>query len=162
MPQKKIPCWESSTDIYPRPCGNLTDNDKEQLRGRTRSECRHRPKKTDRARSKANAEEHFDTLYLKAKSVSANIDKLYEDWEPKKELRRKVSERQVRRQTLLVVNSDFKGNSVNRTLSVRQGDVVGLIQGRAEADAGTGWFFVKKKDGAQGFIPAFVAGHGYI
>ncbi|XP_041977435.1 uncharacterized protein LOC121731836 [Aricia agestis] len=148
--QKKTPCWESSTDIYPRPCGNLTDNEKEQLRGRTRSETRHRTK--DRKYKTSCAEKDFDTLYLKTKSVCSNIDKVHE-----KEVKK------TKRQTLLVVNSDFKGSYRNRTLSVKKGDVVVLLQGSGvESDVDLEWFYVKNKDGCQGFIPAAVAGHGYI
>ncbi|CAH0604935.1 unnamed protein product [Chrysodeixis includens] len=149
-PQKKTPCWESSTDIYPRPCGNLTDNEKEQLRGRTRSECRY-PSKTKRRSKTSCAEKDFDTLYLKTKSVCSNLDKIHE------------KEKQVKRQTLLVVNSDYTGSVLNKTLSVQKGDVVVLVQGGGvETDVDAEWFYVKKRDGSQGFIPAVVAGHGYI
>ncbi|XP_028173642.1 uncharacterized protein LOC114362429 isoform X1 [Ostrinia furnacalis] len=147
-PQKKTPCWESSTDIYPRPCGNLTDTEKEQLRGRTRSESHYRP----RRRVNNCAEKDFDTIYLKTKSVCSNIDRVHE----KENLK-------VKRQTLLVVNSDYRGSDLNRTLSVQQGDVVILVQGTAvESDVDAEWFYVRKKDGTQGFIPAAIAGHGYI
>lgn len=142
--QKKTPCWESSTDVYPRPCGNLTDNEKEQLRGRTRSECRYQKRKDTK---NSCAEKNFDTLYLKTKSA-CSIDKLGKG-------------NQVR-QTLLVVNCDYKGSPLNKTLTVYKGDVVVLVQSTdIEADD-TEWFYVKKRDGSQGFIPAVVAGHGYI
>ncbi|XP_073943582.1 uncharacterized protein [Choristoneura fumiferana] len=140
-PQKKQPCWESSTDLYPRPCGNLTDNEKEQLRTRTRSESRYKP------RSKRCAEKDFDTLYLKTKSVN-NIDRLHEKERHK-----------VKRRTLLVVNSDYTG--AGKTLTVREGDVVSLVGG-GETDVDADWFYVRKRDGNQGFIPAAIAGHGYI
>lgn len=68
----------------------------------------------------------------------------------------------MRRQTLLVVNSDYGGNVLNKTLSVKKGDVVMLVPGVGESDVDSEWFYVKKKDGSQGFIPAVVAGHGYI
>ncbi|XP_030024212.2 uncharacterized protein LOC115443085 isoform X1 [Manduca sexta] len=147
-PQKKTPCWESSTDIYPRPCGNLTDNEKEQLRGRTRSECRYQAR--SRRKPDICPEKDFDSLYLKTKSVN-NIDRAHE------------REHEVKRQTLLVVNSDYRGNVLEKTLSVQQGDVVVLAQGRRlESDVDTDWFYVKKKDGSHGYIPAVIAGHGYI
>ncbi|CAB3221456.1 unnamed protein product [Arctia plantaginis] len=146
--QKKTPCWESSTDIYPRPCGNLTDNEKEQLRGRTRSECRYQYKRRPK---NSCAEKNFDSLYLKTKSVSS-IDKV----DKEKSFKRV-------RQTLLVVNCDYKGSVLNKTLTVQKGDVVVLIQGGAsETDVDAEWFYVKKRDGSHGFIPAAVAGHGYI
>lgn len=69
----------------------------------------------------------------------------------------------MKRQTLLVVNSDYTGSALNKTLTVTKGDVVVLVQGGGvEADVDAEWFYVKKRDGSQGFIPAVVAGHGYI
>ncbi|CAG4951947.1 unnamed protein product [Parnassius apollo] len=69
----------------------------------------------------------------------------------------------VKRQTLLVVNSDYGGNVLNKTLTVHKGDVVTLVQGDgSETDVDSEWFYVRKKDGSEGFIPAVVAGHGYI
>ncbi|XP_068629936.1 uncharacterized protein [Battus philenor] len=154
--QKKTPCWESSTDIYPRPCGNLTDTEKEHLRGRTRSETRTRSRTDKSVKSETTcAERNFDTLYLRTKSISSNIDKLHE----KENMQEK---RVVKRQTLLVVNSDYGGNALNKTLSVNKGDVVMLVQGSEETDVDSEWFYVKKRDGNHGFIPAAVAGHGYI
>ncbi|XP_063530987.1 uncharacterized protein LOC134742000 isoform X1 [Cydia strobilella] len=145
--QKKTPCWESSTDIYPRPCGNLTDNEKEQLRTRTRSETRYKPRK------QRCAEKDFDSLYLRTKSVCSNIDNI--------EKKSTIDKRKIKRQTLLVVNSDHKGSVLNKTLTVREGDVVVLVE-RGETDVDADWFYVRKRDGSQGFIPAVIAGHGYI
>lgn len=111
-------------------------------------------------------EEDFDSLYLKTKSAS-NLNKYDEklnslkDAEFKKKLYFKNTD--VTRHTLLVVNSSFEGSSANNTVSVQQGDVVILIQGCGiESDVDSEWFYVKKRDGKQGFIPAEVAGHGYI
>lgn len=90
-------------------------------------------------------------MYLKTKSVCSNIDRIHE------------KENKVKRQTLLVVNSDYRGSVLNKTLSVQQGDVVILVQGTGvESDVDAEWFYVRKKDGSQGFIPAAIAGHGYI
>ncbi|CAH2086110.1 unnamed protein product [Euphydryas editha] len=151
--QKKTPCWESSTDIYPRPCGNLTDNEKEQLRSRTRSESRYRPRSS---RHKIScAERDFDNLYLKSKSVSSNLDKIQD--KENIDIKGKCE-----KQTLVVVNSDFKGQVYNRTVSVKKGEVVVLMQSGGETDVDLEWFYVKKRDGNHGFIPAAVAGHGYI
>lgn len=83
--------------------------------------------------------------------MCSNLDKIHE------------KEKQVKRQTLLVVNSDYTGSVLNKTLSVQKGDVVVLVQGGGvETDVDAEWFYVKKRDGTQGFIPAVVAGHGYI
>lgn len=68
----------------------------------------------------------------------------------------------VKRHTLLVVNSDYAGSELDRTLSVRKGDVVVLVQSEAEADVDAEWFYVRRRDGRRGFIPAAAAGHGYI
>ncbi|XP_013194177.2 uncharacterized protein LOC106137808 [Amyelois transitella] len=146
-PDKKTPCWESSTDIYPRPCGNLTDTEKEQLRGRTSSECRYKTREKRRAKTSC-AEKDFDSLYLKTKSVS-HIDKIQD---------KENIELKTKRQTLLVITCDYKG--VNKSLSVVKGDVVSLLQ-RFEGD-NADWFYVRKKDGNHGYIPAAIAGHGYI
>lgn len=61
------------------------------------------------------------------------------------------------------MNCDYEGSVLNKTLTVQKGDVVVLAQGLAsETDVDAEWFYVKKRDGSQGFIPAAVAGHGYI
>ncbi|XP_064293147.1 uncharacterized protein LOC128683736 isoform X2 [Plodia interpunctella] len=146
-PDRKTPCWESSTDIYPRPCGNLTDTEKEQLKGRTRSECRYKPREKRRPKTSC-AEKDFDTLYLKTKSAS-NIDRVHE----KENINLKT-----KRQTLLVVISDYKG--VNNSFCVVKGEVVTMIQ--KFVGVKEDWFYVRKKDGSQGYIPAAAAGHGYI
>ncbi|XP_047512585.1 uncharacterized protein LOC125054622 isoform X1 [Pieris napi] len=139
--QKKTPCWESSTDLYPQPCGNLTDTEKEQIRGRTRSECNY---KRRRYRSSC-AEKDFDTLYLKTKSVSdIRIDNDFT------------------RQTLLLVNSDYVGCVMNKTLTVYKGDVVTLVPGLGESDVDSEWFYVRKSDGSEGFIPAALTENGFI
>ncbi|XP_038215983.1 uncharacterized protein LOC119835306 [Zerene cesonia] len=144
--QKKTPCWESSTDIYPRPCGNLTDTEKEQLRGRTRSESSYKRRSLYKS---SWAEKDFDTLYLKTKSVSNLTDN-------------KENFKGVRKHTLLVVNTDYIGSVLNKTLTVNKGDVVTLVPGLGESDVDSEWFLVKKCDGAEGFIPADIVGHGFL
>lgn len=54
---------------------------------------------------------------------------------------------------------DYIGNE--NTLSVKKGDVVALVQ-KGETDVDADWFYVRKRDGNQGFIPAKIAGNGYI
>nr|AON96556.1 hypothetical protein [Bicyclus anynana] len=153
--QKKTPCWESSTDIYPTPCGNLTDSEKEQLRSRTRSESRNRTK--NRKTKTSCAEKDFDSLYLKTKSVCSSLDTAHKETSIDLKVKPKLQ-----RQTLLVVNSNYKGSLLNRTLSVKKGEVVVLMQEGAETDVDLEWFYVRRRDGNQGFIPAANAGHGYI
>lgn len=40
-PARPTPCWDTQTDIFPRPSGNRTDTEK--MRDGTRSECGFRP-----------------------------------------------------------------------------------------------------------------------
>ena len=129
----------------------MTDNEKEQLRGRTRSESRYKPKKREKTFC---PEKDFDDLYLKTKSVSSISNFKEKDYKNAKD--------KVQRQTLVFVNSDYNGSALNRTVSVRKGEVVVLIQGGEETDVDLEWFYIRKRDGSQGFIPAAIAGHGYI
>ncbi|XP_021206465.3 uncharacterized protein LOC101736856 [Bombyx mori] len=145
--QRKSPCWESSTDVYPRPRGNTTDGEKTQQRRRTRSECRYR--NNDRIQPNYCPEKDFDDLYLKTKSVCSLNSKYGHE------------NSHVKRQTLMVVNSNYKGNVLERTVTVQKGEVV-VLENSARASTNVDWFYVKKKDGSLGFIPAVIADHGYI
>uniref|UniRef100_A0A182P9M7 SH3 domain-containing protein n=1 Tax=Anopheles epiroticus TaxID=199890 RepID=A0A182P9M7_9DIPT len=81
---KPTPCWESNKDVFPKPCGNLTDSEKEiqQLRGGTRSEGRRTPRlKRASANSRSaasiaacNSERDLDSLYLR--TVASNQPKV--------------------------------------------------------------------------------------
>ncbi|KMR04835.1 hypothetical protein RF55_414 [Lasius niger] len=132
------PCWEDSTDIFPRPLGNMTDTEK--LRD-TRSECGASRGRSGRVRRctrdalSACGERSVDRLYLRA---AANA-------------RTKGS-----RHTLLVIRSDYEAGSAN-ALTVFKGDVVALL-----SDHISDWFWVRSRDGREGFIPAVVAGHGFL
>ncbi|XP_026669609.1 uncharacterized protein LOC108625273 isoform X1 [Ceratina calcarata] len=131
------PCWEDSTDVFPRPLGNMTDTEK--LRD-TRSECGARGRNPRMRRSSRDAvstcgERSVDRLYLRA---AANA-------------RTKGS-----RHTLLVIRSDYEGQGGN-ALSVSKGDVVALL-----SDHVSDWFWVRSRDGREGFIPAVIAGHGFL
>ncbi|XP_070166994.1 LOW QUALITY PROTEIN: uncharacterized protein [Polyergus mexicanus] len=133
------PCWEDSTDIFPRPLGNMTDTEK--LRD-TRSECgassgrqSGRVRRCTRDAVSACGERSVDRLYLRA-AVSA---------------RTKGS-----RHTLLLIKSDYEAGSAN-ALTVSKGDVVALL-----SDHISNWFWVRSRDGREGFIPAIVAGHGFF
>ncbi|XP_057322160.1 uncharacterized protein LOC130665686 isoform X1 [Microplitis mediator] len=131
------PCWEDSTDVFPRPLGNMTDTEK--LRD-TRSECgarerTSRVKRGHRDAVSACGERSVDRLYLRA---AANA-------------RTKGS-----RQTLLVIRSDYEGRG-NNSISVSKGDVVALLSDHVQ-----GWFWVRSRDSREGFIPAVIAGHGFL
>ncbi|XP_018310040.1 uncharacterized protein [Mycetomoellerius zeteki] len=132
------PCWEDSTDVFPRPLGNMTDMEK--LRD-TRSECGASRGRSGRMRRgprdavSACGERSVDRLYLRA---AANA-------------RTKGS-----RYTLLVIRNDYEAHAAN-ALTVSKGDVVALL-----SDHTNDWFWVRSKDGREGFIPAVIAGHGFL
>lgn len=60
------------------------------------------------------------------------------------------------RQTLLVIGCDYPGNG-SETLAVLKGDVVALLSTHL-----FGWFWVRNREGGEGFIPAAIAGHGFL
>jgi len=60
------------------------------------------------------------------------------------------------RHTLLVIRTDYEAESTN-ALTVSKGDVVALL-----SDHISDWFWVRSRDGKEGFIPAVVAGHGFL
>jgi len=67
-----------------------------------------------------------------------------------------LSEVQMKTETLLLIRSDYNSRGRN-TLSVSKGDVVVLVSSRLKD-----WFWVRRTDGCEGFIPAVVAGHGFL
>lgn len=130
---KTSPCWEKSTDVFPKPCGNMTDTEKLS----SRSECsvsRCRSRRSTHAASSCE-ERSVDRLYLRAVSCAKN---------------------RGTRQTLLVIDSDYIAGGKN-TLSVSKGDVVVLVSANLKD-----WFWVRTRNGTEGFIPAAVAGHGFL
>ncbi|KAJ8940500.1 hypothetical protein NQ318_004439 [Aromia moschata] len=130
---KPAPCWEKSTDVFPKPSGNMTDTEK--LSSKSDCGAGGRCRSRSRTASSICGERSVDRLYLRAAAVAKS--------------------RGVR-QTLLVIVSDFDGGRDN-AISVTKGDVVSLLDANVK-----GWFYVRSKDGAEGFIPAAVAGHGFL
>ncbi|XP_036149457.1 uncharacterized protein LOC105834727 isoform X1 [Monomorium pharaonis] len=132
------PCWEDSTDVFPRPLGNMTDMEK--LRD-TRSECgasrgrSSRMRRGSRDAVSACGERSVDRLYLRA-AANARI--------------------KGSRHTLLVIRNDYEARAAN-ALTVSKGDVVALL-----SDHTNDWFWVRSRDGREGFIPAVIAGHGFL
>ncbi|XP_034481022.1 uncharacterized protein LOC117786765 [Drosophila innubila] len=61
------------------------------------------------------------------------------------------------RQTLVAINSDY----ITESIVVHKGEIVTLCECRESKDQRQ-WFYVKTRDGREGFIPAEVAGHGYL
>lgn len=139
LPQStRGPCWEDSTDVFPRPLGNMTDMEK--LRD-TRSECgvsrgrSSRMRRGPRDAVSACGERSVDRLYLRA-AANARI--------------------KGSRYTLLVIRNDYEARAAN-ALTVSKGDVVALL-----SDHTNDWFWVRSRDGREGFIPAVIAGHGFL
>ncbi|KAF5271861.1 hypothetical protein FQA39_LY08001 [Lamprigera yunnana] len=128
-----VPCWENSTDVFPKPSGNMTDTEKLS----SRSECSISRCYSRRSRNAYSVcgEKSVDRLYLQA-AACAKI--------------------KGTKQTLLVVYCNYKGKGEN-SLSVCKGDVVVLVNSHLK-----GWFWVRNKHGNEGFIPSAVAGHGYL
>ncbi|XP_073983418.1 uncharacterized protein [Rhodnius prolixus] len=128
------PCWESHSDVFPKPTGRSKSD-----RGYgTRSECGSRAGEScmrGGGRSSCG-EETVDSLYLAAAQ--------------------QARQGRTNRQVLLVVGADYYGKGHN-TLSVSKGDVVSLVSSHLRD-----WFWVKNRDGQEGFIPAVVAGHGFL
>jgi hypothetical protein len=126
--------------------GNLTDTEK--LRD-TRSECgdTRQPRRAASALPReasasrcGGGERSVDRLYLRAAGG----------------VRRRGA-----RHTLLLVREDYESQGAADAISVTKGEVVVLLadnRGRAQAD----WLWVRARDGREGFIPALVAGHGYL
>ncbi|KAH8365962.1 hypothetical protein KR093_007720, partial [Drosophila rubida] len=111
---KHAPCWESNADIFPRPCGNMTDSEKEiRLRGGTRSDGARTPRSSKTAaeellphnnntinnnhsNGKSGAggslsgslygEQHVDKLYLRAASQPKLVEKAYAQLRSTKQL----------------------------------------------------------------------------
>ncbi|EFA10618.1 uncharacterized protein LOC103314375 isoform X3 [Tribolium castaneum] len=128
------PCWENSTDVFPKPSGNMTDTEKLSSKSECSVETRCHSR---RLRPSSTCEERsVDRLYLSALASSKRG--------------------KIQRQTLLVINSDYFGTEKN-ALQVQKGDVV-VLQGTHVP----GWFWVRNKEGEEGFIPAVIAGHGFL
>lgn len=62
------------------------------------------------------------------------------------------------RQTLVAITTDY---STGDGLTLQKGDIVTLCECRETKDHRQ-WFYVRTRDGRQGYIPAEVAGHGYL
>ncbi|XP_017844198.2 uncharacterized protein LOC108600890 [Drosophila busckii] len=102
---KHTPCWESNADVFPRPCGNMTDSEKEiRLRGGTRSDGARTPRSSkpseellphnnnnnnnnnSSSHSKLYGEQHVDKLYLRAASQPKLVEKAYAQLRSTKQL----------------------------------------------------------------------------
>ncbi|XP_036336421.1 uncharacterized protein LOC118746660 isoform X1 [Rhagoletis pomonella] len=61
------------------------------------------------------------------------------------------------RQTLVAINTDYATDSI----VLHKGEIVTLCECRESKDHRQ-WFYVRTRDGREGYIPAEVAGHGYL
>ncbi|XP_044754465.1 uncharacterized protein LOC123313589 [Coccinella septempunctata] len=127
------PCWEKSTDVFPRPSGNISDSEKLSCKSFNADDNRQRR----RARNSGNSygEKSVDGLYLKATASSRSMGV---------------------RHTLLVITKNYDGMEKN-AMKVKEGEVVFLLNSSVQ-----GWFWVRNKEGCEGFIPAAIAGHGFL
>lgn len=168
---KPKPCWETNVDIFPNPCGNLTDSEKElQLRSESKSEGRRTPKlrRSDRSCS----EKYLDNLYLRAASQPKivdhayaqlkptnkcnltnfnNFDKINGDYVQLKHSHEKVNLNAKLRQVLLAVTENYSSDIID----VNEGDIVSLLACKEYDDKGTvrQWCFVRTREGFEGYIP---------
>ncbi|CAH1122414.1 unnamed protein product [Ceutorhynchus assimilis] len=131
---KSSPCWEKSTDVFPKPSGNMTDTEKPSYKS-DNNEDTHCPRTRYRTAYSTCGEKSVDRLYLRAAAIAKG---------------------KGTRHTLLVINENYKGNE-RESLSVSKNDVVFLLNASTK-----GWFYVQNKEGRKGFIPAVIAGHGFL
>lgn len=216
---KPTPCWDTNGDVFPRPCGNMTDSEKEiRLRGGTRSDGARTPR-LKRVPPSDTLEHHVDKLYLRAASQPKLTEKAYaqlksthlhkkqaaistankttittqnhtltpalinsfnasvrtssnEDYilQHKAKLLQKQqllmsqkaassvsSENRSLRQTLVAIMMDYSTQSI----TLQKGEIVTLCECRESRDRRQ-WFYVRTRDGREGYIPAEVAGHGFL
>lgn len=153
-------CWETTEDVYRKP-GSWTDSEKE---------YRLRSARSEGARTPSCSEKNLDNLYLKAASQS-KLDRTYSQVKPREKLlaaKDKVinysSSRSspLIRETLLAVQMNYSSSAI----SVFKGDVVTLLGRKEIRDINSKkprqWFYVRSRSGTEAFIPAEVAGHGYL
>ncbi|KAJ6643724.1 hypothetical protein Bhyg_08689, partial [Pseudolycoriella hygida] len=167
----KPPCWETSGDVFPKPCGNMTDSEKEiQLRGGTRSEGARTPRL--RRTPKQCGEKNVDLLYLRAASQPKLQEKSYAQLKPTSKMCKSAipptdhAPKPNDDYVLLQHKKPPMYPQKSQAISVKKGDVVTLLACKQIQDKRLQqpiqWFFVRSRDGQEGFIPAEVAGHGFL
>ncbi|XP_017090149.2 uncharacterized protein [Drosophila bipectinata] len=72
-------------------------------------------------------------------------------------LRQQQQDEVGQRQTLVAISTDY----ITESIAVHKGEIVTLCDCRESKDQRQ-WFYVRTRDGREGFIPAEVAGHGYL
>lgn len=222
---KPTPCWETNGDVFPRPCGNMTDSEKEiRIRGGTRSDGARTPRPRRLSSYKGYGEHHVDKLYLRAASQPRLTEKSYAQLRPTAKCRQHHSSSSTAatkttvaanklnnddyivlqkynsratatisitnttastvstesttkkscanalnnnhnmgiktrslRQTLVAITNDY----ITDSITVRKGEIVTLLNCKETKDKRQ-WFYIKTRDGREGFIPAEFAGHGFL
>lgn len=126
-----------------------------------------RTARSEGARTPNCSEKNVDTLYLKAAASHPKLDRIYAQVIKRKDSdEAKVipprSPSPLIRETLLAVQMNYKSSAV----SVRKGDVVTLLACKEIRDhhsrAARQWFYIRTRNGIEAFIPAEVAGHGFL
>lgn len=171
-------CWEITTDLFPKPCGNMTDTEKLS----TNSDCSLSRCHSRRSYNSINVcdEKSVDKLYLRATAVAAAAAQSTSIASSSTSALTSISpsslitattttsssssstsssgnhKSKIIKQTLLVISTDYK-SSCDNTIDVNKGDVVSLLSTHLY-----GWFWVRNKNGLEGFIPSVVAGHGFL
>lgn len=160
-------CWETSEDLYPRLTRGVSST-------REPRNCR-----SEGARTPSSSEKNLDSWYLKAAAHVASQTKLnrsYSQIRVKEETAEQIEDDEAEdeeeessnaslliRETLLAVQMDYKSSAI----AVRKGDVVTLLackQFRDNSSVSTPrqWFYVRTRFGIESFIPAEVAGYGFL
>ncbi|KAL1494588.1 hypothetical protein ABEB36_010162 [Hypothenemus hampei] len=128
------PCWEKSSDIFPKPSRTMVETEKLSSKSENNDEIYSFRTKYRDALSSCG-EKSVDTLYLRAIAITKG---------------------KGTRHTLLVMNEDYTSQGKD-SLSVSTNEVVFLLDARIK-----GWFYVRNKEGKEGFIPSAIAGHGFL
>ena len=169
----------------------MTDSEKEQMRVGTRSEGRRTPKlkRSNRSCSEKNLDNLYlqaasqvkvaDHSYAQLKPTNKcrlsnyNADKLAGEYislqqkvpvsqTPTSESSTKSTSIKSIRQTLLAITENYCSD----TIQVRKGDVVSLLACKEYQEKGSAnyrqWFFIRNREGAEGYIPSEKAGNGFL
>uniref|UniRef100_A0A1A9WPV9 SH3 domain-containing protein n=1 Tax=Glossina brevipalpis TaxID=37001 RepID=A0A1A9WPV9_9MUSC len=165
---KPTPCWESNGDIFPKPCGNMTDSEKElHLRGGGGGSARSEGTRTPHLKALPMDNEsvvisvkmdHVDTLNGNSMCDGEHqVDKLYLKAASQPKLNEKPAYAQLKDlKTAQIYNKPNPINDEYVTLQQQH------QQQCRETKDHRQWFYVRTRDGRQGYIPAEVAGHGYL
>lgn len=158
MRSKPERCWETTDDIYPKPGGVESDYYRARSEGARTPNC---------------SEKNVDSLYLRVASSHSNLDRTYSQVKRRSEGENDVvsstkstntpsGSSLLVRETLLAVQMNYKSSAI----AVKKGDVVTLLACKEIRDSFAKtprqWFYIRTRNGNEAFIPAEVAGHGFL